>query len=158
MQYVKREMSKIRKSENTMRIFLDTSSLFKIYHQEEGSDELLMFLDSTEIEEIYISEISLVEFKSIIYRRVRMGEFSEEFGSELLNTFESTSHIYELIELNREIVEIAKKMFDVYGLRGLKTLDAIQFASAIKVKKEISKFFTHDLRLRTFFLEEFKEI
>ena len=141
-----------------MRIFLDTSSLFKIYHEEEGSEELLMFLDSTEIEGIYISEISLVEFESIIYRKVRMGEITEDFGSALLNTFESNRNLYEIVELNRELIDIAIKLFEVYGFRGLKSLDAIQMASAMKVKMKVSKFFTHDIRLRGFFNEEFKEI
>lgn len=40
-----------------MKVFFDTSSLFKLYHRESGTDELITFLQDNKIEAIYLSEI-----------------------------------------------------------------------------------------------------
>ena len=45
-----------------MKIFLDTSSLLKLYHKEQGRDELLKLIGE-KAEEIYLSEIAKIEFK-----------------------------------------------------------------------------------------------
>ena len=55
-----------------MNVFLDTSSLFKLYHREVGSEDLDDFLDDYEIDHFYISEITLIEFCSAATRRFRM--------------------------------------------------------------------------------------
>ena len=48
-----------------MNVFLDTSTLFKLYHREEGSSELDAFLDEHEIDHFYISEIALVVLEGL---------------------------------------------------------------------------------------------
>jgi predicted nucleic acid-binding protein len=48
-----------------MRYFLDTSALVKIYHKEEGSENVL---DVYKRENMNISELSIVEFLSTVYR------------------------------------------------------------------------------------------
>jgi len=45
-----------------MKVFFDTSSLFKLYHNESGTQELMDFLNTNSIEEIYLAEIAKVEF------------------------------------------------------------------------------------------------
>lgn len=49
-----------------MRIFLDTSSLFKLYHEEEGTQDLENLFLTTKISRIYLSELAKVEFASTI--------------------------------------------------------------------------------------------
>lgn len=44
-----------------MKIFLDTSSLFKLYHREADTAELERNLSATKITGIYLSEITKVE-------------------------------------------------------------------------------------------------
>ena len=39
-----------------MKIFLDTSSLFKLYHKESGTQEIMDFFNSNIIESIFIAE------------------------------------------------------------------------------------------------------
>jgi uncharacterized protein len=50
-----------------MKLFLDTSSLFKLYHQEDGTDELESMFTQQKITHIYLSEIAKVEFTSTIW-------------------------------------------------------------------------------------------
>ncbi len=49
-----------------MKIFLDTSSLFKLYHQETGTEELARVFSQFKITHVFLSEISKVEFSSTI--------------------------------------------------------------------------------------------
>jgi PIN domain nuclease of toxin-antitoxin system len=49
-----------------MNLFFDTSSLFKLYHLEEGSKEIINFFNSNKIDSIYLSEITSVEFCSAV--------------------------------------------------------------------------------------------
>ncbi len=51
-----------------MNIFLDTSSLLKLYHKEQGTEELLEFV-SENVENIYLSEIAKIEFNSAIWKK-----------------------------------------------------------------------------------------
>jgi predicted nucleic acid-binding protein len=48
-----------------MKVFLDTSSLLKLYHHEVGTERLLNTL-SQGVEEIYLSELAILEFHSAI--------------------------------------------------------------------------------------------
>ncbi len=41
-----------------MKIFLDTSSLFKLYHKEDGTENLELFFSTLKITNIFLSEIS----------------------------------------------------------------------------------------------------
>ena len=52
-----------------MKIFLDTSSLFKLYHQEEGTEELETIFTKVKITHNFLSEISKVEFTSTIWKK-----------------------------------------------------------------------------------------
>jgi hypothetical protein len=49
-----------------MIIFLDTSSLFKLYHREADTAELELIFSTGKITNIYLSEISKIEFTSTI--------------------------------------------------------------------------------------------
>lgn len=49
-----------------MNVFIDTSTLFKLYQNESGSEIIYDYLKSNEIQNIYLSDITKVEFHSII--------------------------------------------------------------------------------------------
>ena len=57
-----------------MKVYMDTSSLLKLYHAEDGTDELDNFLEDHLIEGIFLSEISKIEFDSAVWKKVRMKE------------------------------------------------------------------------------------
>jgi PIN domain nuclease of toxin-antitoxin system len=58
-----------------VKIFLDTSSLIKLYYKEEGTSKLDKLFIENVITEIYISEITKTEFFSAIYKKLRTGTY-----------------------------------------------------------------------------------
>lgn len=60
-----------------MKIFLDTSSLFKLYHKETGTTELEELFLTAKITTIYLSEIAKIEFASTLWKKVRTKEISD---------------------------------------------------------------------------------
>lgn len=52
-----------------MNIFLDTSILIKLYHEETGTEALDGLFSNYLVESIYLSELSKVEFRSAIQKR-----------------------------------------------------------------------------------------
>lgn len=57
-----------------MKVYLDTSSLLKLYHFEEGSDILDNLFANNPITDIFLSEIAKIEFASAIWKKVRTKE------------------------------------------------------------------------------------
>lgn len=114
-----------------MKAFLDTSSLIKLYHQEDGSDFVMEALIN-DVEEIFLSELAVLEFRSALWKKIREKE----------------------IEVQSDIVESASHLLMKYGSRGLRTLDSLQFAAALTLKGEHCIFLTSDKLLRGFFEKE----
>ena len=52
-----------------MNVFLDTSALVKLYHQEAGTEELDQFFEEQAVESIYLSEIAEVEFYATVSKK-----------------------------------------------------------------------------------------
>ena len=50
-----------------MKIFLDTSSLFKLYHRETDTEDLELIFSTVKITDIFLSEIT----KRVIHRDAR---------------------------------------------------------------------------------------
>lgn len=82
-----------------MNIFLDTSSLFKLYHREADTAELERNLSAITITSIYLSEIAKVEFTSTIWKKVRTTEISELEAKRTLDLFELDFGKYNLQQL-----------------------------------------------------------
>ena len=98
-----------------MTIFLDTSSLFKLYVQESGSDELLQLFDRQVIETIYLSELATVEFHSIVWRKVRMQEITTDDARLLLDAFDTDCTTYSFVAVTPTLLEEARQLLDRYG-------------------------------------------
>ena len=52
-----------------MKIFLDTSSLVKLYHQEAETNEIEKIFNTQKLTHIFLSEISKIEFASAIWKK-----------------------------------------------------------------------------------------
>lgn len=133
-----------------MNIFLDTSSLLKLYHKESGTNELIKFI-SENVENIYLSELAKIEFNSAIWKKVRTKEYTEEGAKQIIAFFEKDFEKYKWIFVKTEIINSAKEFIKQHGNNGLRTLDAIQLACAISIKNEIHLFKTSDKILNTIF-------
>jgi predicted nucleic acid-binding protein len=68
-----------------MKIFLDTSSLFKLYHREADTAELELTFSRVKITGIFFSEISKIEFSSTIWKKVRTKDITESEAKTTLN-------------------------------------------------------------------------
>lgn len=132
---------------------LVTSSLVKLYHQENESDVVMQAL-SAQIDGILLSELATLEFQSALWKKVREKEVGENIALEVMACFQNDMDKYQWIPLEKSIVESASRLLRKYGSRGLRTLDSIQLASANSLKEDECIFLTSDNLLKTFFLEE----
>ncbi len=131
-----------------MIIFLDTSSLFKLYHKETGTKELEVIFDTNTINEIILSELTKIEFASTIWKKVRTKELTSEAGVKTIQLFESDYSKFTFIALNSLVIEYARNLISTYGALGLRTLDSIQLASSISTREKVDLFITADLLLQ----------
>lgn len=137
-----------------MKIYLDTSSLFKLYQKEADSatfDELFI---NSRISDIFISEIAKIEFVSALYKKVRMKETRLEDAKNAIDLFENDIKKYFIVPIESNLIINAKQLIVVYGIEGLRTLDSIQLASALAIRNEVDKFFTSDRLLNILFEKE----
>lgn len=134
-----------------MKIFLDTSSLFKLYHREVGTEELELVLSTIQIENIFLSEISKTEFTSTVWKKVRTKEITELKAKVTLDLFESDFGKFIFYPVNSMIIEQARVLISKYGMQGLRTLDSIQLSTSILLFQQVDIFFTADKLLKSFF-------
>ena len=132
-----------------MKIFLDTSSLFKLYHQEAGTEELEIMFSKVKITHIYLSEITKVEFTSTVWKKVRTKEITKQQAELTLKLFESDFIKYNFIATDSLILEQARNLTTNYGVEGLRTLDSIQLSTCVSLSKQVDTFFTSDKLLKT---------
>jgi predicted nucleic acid-binding protein len=127
-----------------MKIFLDTSSLFKLYHKESGTQEIMDFFNENIIEGIFLAELTEIEFSSVIWKKCRKKEIDEKVAQTLLEAFELDSKNFNIVSESTEIRQLAKEMIKKYWKNGLRTLDSIQLASVLMIRDKIEFFFTSD--------------
>ena len=123
-----------------MKLFVDTSTLFKKYIDETGSGNFdKLFSEATEI---IVSPVTRIEMHSAIARYVREKWLSDQnakkLSIEIKKDFVFYSHVYWNENLEEKSMEIVQEL-------SLKTLDAIQLASGVLSKADL--FVTSDRRL-----------
>ena len=137
-----------------MKLFLDTSSLIKLYYQEDGTDKLDRVFGEYIIEEIFLSEISITEFYSAIYKKVRTNDLSLQNASDILSSFANDQAKFNFIPINSRIISLSKELFEKFGLLGLRALDALQLASVLSARNDIDLAISNDLLLNSFLKSE----
>jgi uncharacterized protein len=137
-----------------MKIFLDTSSLVKLYHREADTAELENILSSITINTFFLSEISKIEFTSTVWKKVRTNEITELEAQTTLGLFESDFEKFVFIPVDSIIIEQARNLTSKYGTKGLRTLDGIQLSTSVYLSKQAQLFITSDKLLKSFLEEE----
>ena len=137
-----------------MRLFLDTSSLIKLYHKEPDTQFLESLFSTVKITTIFLSELTKVEFASTIWKKVRTKEVAELEAQTTLALFESDFEKYTFIALDSIIIEQARILLSTHGKKGLRTLDAIQLSTAVSLAQKGNLFLTADKLLQSFFETE----
>lgn len=137
-----------------MKIFLDTSSLFKLYHQEQGSESIEQIFTEHEVRVVFLSEITILEFSSAVWKKVRVKEINATQAQQLIEAFESDFPNYVFVQIDRSLVEGAQILLQKYGNAGLRTLDSIQLATAQLLKGQIGLASSSDKLLLELFKNE----
>jgi predicted nucleic acid-binding protein len=137
-----------------VKIYLDTSSLIKLYYKEVGTDHLDEILRNHPVEEIFLSEITITEFYSAIYKKVRNKDAFLKNANDILTSFNQDKPTYTFIPVDIEIIKISQLLIEKYGIKGLRSLDAIQFATIYNNRAIIDHVISADNLLNTFFTLE----
>ena len=127
-----------------MNVFFDTSSLFKLYHREIGTEELMSLFNEIGIETIFLAELTKLEFSSAVWKKCRKNEIDEALATQLIEKFDKDSVKFSFIPESQLLRQKAKGLIGKHWRKGLRTLDSIQLASAMKVKNQIDFFLTSD--------------
>ena len=127
-----------------MKAFFDTSSLFKLYHHEAGTDILIEYFRKGEIEKIFVAEITILEFSSVVWKKCRKGEIDMPLAVTLIENFVNDSAKFTFIAYDETLRNLAQQLIGKHWQIGLRTLDSLQLASALRIVSEISVFFTSD--------------
>ena len=134
-----------------MKIFLDTSSLIKLYHREIGTAELELIFSTIKITDIFLSEISKIEFTSTIWKKVRTKEITQSEAQTTLNLFESDFGKYSFVATDSLIIEQARMLCSKHGIQGLRTLDSVQLSTSVSLMQQVDMFYTADKLLKPLF-------
>ena len=129
-----------------MILYLDTSSLVKLYVEETASADVEGLVGSAEV--TGTSLIAYAEAKAAFARRFRENAFSSKDYDQLRSQFESDWKNFLSIHVNPEIVRMAGDLAEKHGLRGF---DAVHLASAVTLREKLASpvtFSCYDIRLQ----------
>jgi predicted nucleic acid-binding protein len=111
--------------------FLDTSAFVKRYHHEVGTEVIDKIFREVD-KELFISDLSIIEFYSAIALKVRTREISRDAFSHLIGLFSNELDIglYRVKRVNDYEKQEAVKLLAEYGVDyALRTLDSLQLAA-----------------------------
>ena len=136
-----------------MILFLDTSVLVKLYHNEDGSDRIEKIIKGG-VSAIALSELSILEFRSALLKKCRTGELDVSAAKGSIQCFQNDYLNFMWVHIDQELIDSAALLLMKYGDRGLRTLDSIQLACALKLDKVETEYATADELLKNFFVNE----
>jgi len=127
--------------------FFDTSALVKLYHEESGDITVLPIYYGEN--EIFISELSKIEFISTMHKKFRNKEINTRILRITIDRFISDfDDRFHVIPLASSLVDMAFDLITKYGrVKHLITLDAIQIAAFTAIVDDDTIFASADDRL-----------
>jgi len=125
-----------------MKIFMDTSVLIKRYLVEAGSDKVDKLFESAS--QIIVSPVTSIEARSILRRLLAEKKIARPDYKKLNEELTFDFDYFTVVNFDPGLEVSAKTLIDRYQL---KTLDAIQLASAISKRSAISLFAASDKKL-----------
>lgn len=128
-----------------MIVYLDTSSLVKLYVEEIGSERIKDITSTASV--ISTSKIAYAEARSAFARKQKEDGFSIKILREIVEDLNRDWERYFVIEITDGLIRSAGGIAEKYLLRGF---DSIHLASAISLRQRIRAevyFSSNDTRL-----------
>ena len=119
-----------------MIIYLDTSALAKLYHQEAGTafvEELL-----SNAESVFVSRLGVLEMHSVLAGKVRTRTVTQTYADLMGRRFRSDvrKRRFRVVALRSRHYDLAHSLVAAHGAaRGLRTLDSLQLAVALDLAR-----------------------
>ena len=117
-----------------MILYLDTSSLVKLYVEEEGSAMVSDLVDAGRA--VGTSIIAYAEARAAFARRFREKAIIQADYKRLVNGFDRDWGRYFVVHVDQVLIRSAGRLAEKHALRGF---DAIHLASALLLKKEMKE-------------------
>ena len=118
--------------------FLDTSALAKLYHSETGSEYLDRLIEQPGSRSV-ISNLTIVELESVLAIKTRTGELDQrslEIARRRFRADLASRRILVAPPVNEGHFQSARKLLVRFGVvEGLRTLDALQLAVALDLRR-----------------------
>ncbi len=111
-------------------IYLDTSFITPLYIQEATSEAVEAILLNIPTQELALSHWTVVEFASLLSRRVRMGELSAALMQTVMQSFrEDAAQSFSLLAVTTADFQLASELI-LQWETGLRASDALHLAIA----------------------------
>ncbi len=114
-----------------MIVYLDTSSLVKLYIEETGSAAVRRRVKEAQV--VATSRVAYVEARAAFARKAREDSVSSEVYAQIVADFESDWESYFIIEVSERVVRLAGSLAERHALRGF---DALHLASALSLRRK----------------------
>ncbi|MEX0383168.1 type II toxin-antitoxin system VapC family toxin [Spiribacter sp. 1M153] len=113
------------------RAYLDTSALAKWYLDESGSEALVTYLQSLDV--AVITRLTVTEMRSLLSRRRRMGELTDQLESVLFSALHEDIDRgwLQCYRIEDALFGEASRLITRYPEHPLRTLDALHLTSAM---------------------------
>jgi len=116
-----------------MIVYLDTSSLVKLYVEEDESFKVDALVKSSEVTATSI--VAYAEARAAFARRFREKAFTKDEYNRLKEFFDKDWNRYLILSVTGDMIRLASDLAEKHALRGF---DSIHLASALTLGQELS--------------------
>ena len=116
-----------------MIVYLDTSSLVKLYIEEDESSKVDVLVKSSEV--TATSLVAYAEARAAFARRFREKAFTTDEYNRLKEFFDKDWSRYLILSITEDMIRLAGDLAEKHALRGF---DSIHLASALTLHQELS--------------------
>lgn len=116
-----------------MIVYLDTSSLVKLYVEEDESSKVDVLVKSSKV--TATSLVAYAEARAAFARRFREKAFTSDEYNRMKAFFNEDWNRYLILSVSQDIIRLAGDLAEKHALRGF---DAIHLASALNLCQELS--------------------
>jgi predicted nucleic acid-binding protein len=116
-----------------MILYLDTSSLVKLYVEEDESSKVDVLVRSSEV--TATSLVAYAEARAAFARRFREKAFTPDEHVRIKEFFDKDWSSYLILSVTGDMIRLAGDLAEKHALRGF---DSIHLASALTLRRELS--------------------